>query len=107
MYLRWAHNTDTTVSIAKLAQLRMETIDLLLEEFEGDLGNDALQDPVGLLVERFDLGVRFGQRRELGWKLHFENLAEELDPGGHFLRLQQVRRNFNLMQRKKGRLTDP
>ena len=71
---------------------------LLLEEFESDLCNYALEHPVRLLVESFDLGVSLRLSRELCRQFRLQNLAEELDPGSDSLRLQEVRSDFDLWQ---------
>ena len=74
-------------------------MDLLFEEFEGDLGNDALEHPVWLLVESFDLAMGLSWSDELGRELCLQNLAEKLDPGSDSLGLQKVRSDLDLWQK--------
>lgn len=74
-------------------------MDLLLEEFEGDLSNDTLEHPVWLLVESFDLAMGLSLSDELSRELSLQNLAEKLDPGSDSLGLQEVRSDLDLWQK--------
>ena len=74
-------------------------MDLLLEEFEGDLSNDTLEHPVWLLVESFDLAMGLSLSDELSRELCLQNLAEKLDPGSDSLGLQEVRSDLDLWQK--------
>ena len=72
--------------------------DLLLEELEGDLCDDALEHPAGLLVEGHDFRPSLCLCCRFGWQLSLKDAAEKRNPWSHFAWLEQVRGNFNLNQ---------
>ena len=74
---------------------------LLLEQFKADLPNDALQHPAGLLVECLNFFPELRLSCALCWEVSLKNLAEELNPGRHLARLEQIRRDFNLIKKRE------
>ena len=74
---------------------------LLLEQFKADLPNDALQHPAGLLVECLNFFPKLSLSCALCWEVSLKNLAEELNPGRHLARLEQIRRDFNLIKKRE------
>ena len=70
---------------------------LLLEQFKADLSDNTLQDPAGLLVKCLNFLPELRLSRALCWEISLENLAEELNPGRHLPRLEQIRRDFDLI----------
>lgn len=80
----------------RLEALRKGKERLLLEQLESDLGDNAFEDPAGLLVQLTYLLPSFCLSRELGSKLGFKDAAEQLHPWGHSALKKEVGRDFNL-----------
>lgn len=90
-----------------LVEFLVEVVDRLLlsvglrrrfrEEFEGDVGHDALQAPARALVQGLDLVDPVHLGFELGTKVGFQDAAEEVHPWGDFARLQKVGAHSNLV----------
>ena len=63
---------------------------LLLEEFECDLGHDALELPAWRLVQLLDLFCTFGLSLKFSPKVSLQDLGEKSNPWCHLTRLQKV-----------------
>ncbi len=61
-----------------------------MQEFQGDLGHDALQLPDGRLVQRFDLVLAFCRSLEFWAQLGVQDLPEERCPRCQLSLLEQI-----------------
>jgi hypothetical protein len=82
--------------LAQLVWLRRNVDYLLLKEFEGDLGDDALEFPLRVLVQLLYLVGIFGRGFEFRGKRLVQDRDEKGDPGGDFLWLQKIGANIKL-----------
>lgn len=74
---------------------------VFLKEFEGDLGDDALEFPLRVFVQLLDLVGVFGRGFEFRGKRLVQYRDEKGDPGGDFLWLQKIGANIKVVAHVK------